>query len=172
MASLAKFETEPRTQLLSEIKGARCVMLGSPNESELPQPMAPQIDESMIERAAGDAVIYFFSDNTSDLGKAVLANPGATVTATHIDTDYQAALRGSIREATTPELVERFWNPIAASWYPGGKDDPKLIMLEFRPETAAIWASSGNPLKFLYETAKANLTDTLPDVGKSKVVTV
>ena len=170
MASLSKFETAPRTQLMSEIKSARCVMLSSPNPDEMPQPMAPQIDDAMIERAGSGAVIYFFSDNTSDLGKAVLADPGATVTACHIDADYQASLRGRIYPEHDKALVERFWNPIAASWYPGGQDDPKMLMLRFEPEQAAIWASSGNPLKFLYETAKANLTDSLPDVGKSKVI--
>jgi general stress protein 26 len=67
-------------------------------------------------------------------------------------------------------LIDRFWNSIVASWYPDGKTDSKMLMLKFVPLTAGVWASTGNPLKFAYETAKANLTDTLPDVGDSKVI--
>ncbi|MGB6231293.1 MAG: pyridoxamine 5'-phosphate oxidase family protein [Litorimonas sp.] len=175
MADLKDFETRPRVQLLEEIKGARCVMLGSPSADEHMQPMAPQIDKASIESVAAgeDSVIYFFSDNMSDLGRAVLAQPGARVMATHIGKDYQACVEGALSPASDPAaLIERFWNPIAASWYPGGQDDPKMLMLEFRPVEAAVWASTGNPLKFVFETAKANLTDTRPDLGKSKVIDV
>ena len=91
----------------------------------------------------------------SDLGKAVLSQPGATVMATHIGKEYQACIEGALYPADDDSaLIDRFWNPIAASWYPGGKGDPKMLML-----------------KFVYEMAKANLTDTLPDVGKSKIIT-
>ena len=51
MADLSKFETEPRTQLLEELKGVRCVMLGARAYSEHMQPMAPQIDKQTIETA-------------------------------------------------------------------------------------------------------------------------
>jgi len=174
MADLSKFETEPKLQLLEELKGARCVMLGSPDANEHMQPMSPQIDKKTLEmvKDGGPSIIYFFSDNTSDLGKAVIDNPGARVMATHIDGDYQACVEGAIYPVETDTaLIDRFWNSIVASWYPGGKTDSKMLMLKFVPITAGVWASTGNPLKFAYETAKANLTDTLPDVGKSKVIT-
>lgn len=170
MADLSKFKEDPQEQLLSEIQGSRCLMLGSPIETEHMQPMAPQIDDEMIED--GERVIYFYSDNTSDLGRAVLANAGAQVDAVYIDDDYQASLRGSIYPVNNPELVERFWNSTIASWYPENQSDPKMLMLKFVPREAAIWASTGNPLKFAYETAKANMTDTQPDVGEHDIVDV
>jgi len=173
MADLSKFESEPKLQLLEEIKGERCVMLGSPDADEHMQPMSPQIDKDTLKTVedGGHSVIYFYSDNTSDLGKAVIANPGARVMATHIGKDYQACIEGALYPITgDAALIERFWNPVAGSWYPDGKDDPKMLMLKFVPITAGVWASTGNPLKFVYETAKANMTDTMPDVGKSKII--
>lgn len=173
MADLSQFESDPQSQLLEEIKGARCVMLGSPNTSEHMQPMAPQIDEASIDavKAGGASIIYFFSDRTSDLGKAVLNAPGTTVRACHIGTDYQACVEGQIYPVESDEaLIDRFWNPIVASWYPQGKTDTKMLMLRLDVDNAAVWASTGNPLKFVYETAKANLTDSHPDLGKSKII--
>lgn len=173
MADLSKFKTDPKTQLLEELQDAHCVMLGSPNANEHMQPMSPQIDNDIIEntRNGRSSVIYFFSDRTSDLGKAVLAKPNSRVMATHIGRDYQACIEGTLSAVSDDDaLIDRFWNPIAASWYPQGKKDLKLLMLKFVPITAGIWASTGNPLKFAYETAKANLTDTTPDLGKSKVI--
>ena len=160
MASESDFETDPQGQLLEHIKGARCVMLGSTHEGEHMQPMAPQVDTDLGQR------VWFYSDNTSDLGKAVMESPG-TVMATLVEKDYQACIRGRLVVEDDSSKIEHFWNPIAASWYPGGQNDPKMLMLRFEPMDAQVWVSTGNPVRFLYETVKANATDTLPDVGTS-----
>lgn len=162
MASLKKFDKNPQKQLLDEISDARCVMLGSPEASQHMQPMAPQIDEDAH-------IIYFYSDNTSDLGKAVIRQP-AEVELVHIDKDYQASVKGMIYPHYDKATIDKYWNSIVASWYPQDKEDPKLLMLKFVPNTAHVWASDKSTIGFLYETAKANLTDTTPDVGKSKEV--
>ena len=162
MADLDDFKSNPQKQLLNQLADARCVMLGSPNPSEHMQPMSPQLDDDMIENYAG--TIYFYSDRSSDLGKAVLENP-SNVMMTYMTKNYQACVSGYLSSVTEPGMVERFWNPIVSSWYPGGTTDENMLMLKFEMKEAAIWASSGNPLTFLYETAKANLTDTTPEVG-------
>lgn len=163
MTDLSDFKKNPQKQLLELLSEARCVMLGSPDPAEHMQPMSPQLDDDLIEAQPG--TVYFFSDSTSDLGQAILAKAD-DVMLTYMTKSYQACIRGRLSIATETTLVDRFWNSIVASWYPGGKTDPKLLMLKFEMKDAAIWASTGSPIKFLYETAKANLTDTLPDVGE------
>jgi general stress protein 26 len=162
MADLKTFNENPQRQLLEEIKGSRCVMLGNPAPGAHMQPMAPQVD-------ADAGVIYFYSDNTSDLGKAVLKG-GAIVHMCHMESDYQACVKGSLTATNDRAIIDRFWNPIVDAWYPGGKDDPKMLLLRFDPIDAAIWASDKNPLTFAYEIAKANITDEEPDLGKMKNV--
>lgn len=163
MADLKAFKENPQKQLLEQIRDARCVMLGSPNSKEHMQPMAPQLDNDLIEQEPG--VIYFFSDKTSDLGQAVLSDSGP-VMLTYMSKDYQACVRGKLYPNVNHEVINRFWSPIIGSWYPGGKTDPNILILRFEMEDAAIWASSGNPIKFFYETTKANLTDSKPDIGE------
>lgn len=163
MASLKKFEDNPQEQLLEELKSARCVMLGTPHEHDKHmQPMSPQID-------VDDQAIYFYSDNTSELGQAVIKGSGKTHMC-HIDDDYQACVSGILSVHDDPETVEKFWNPIVAAWYPGGKTDPKLMMLKFVPIDAAIWATDKSTIGFVYEVAKANIKNELPDMGDMKVV--
>lgn len=162
MASLKKFEQNPQRQLLEEIKGSRCVMLGSPDSSQHMQPMAPQVDEE-----AG--IIYFYSDNTSDLGKTVLNSPG-TVHMCHIDADYQACVKGQLLPHNDKATIDKFWSSMVDAWYPGGKEDPKLMMLKFVPHDAALWASDKSMLGVMFEVAKANMKDEQPDLGKSKHV--
>ena len=172
MASTQDAKRTPRVQFLEQIKGARCVMLGSPDPSQHLQPMSPQIDDALVEQAktGGEAVIYFYSDNTSELGRTVLDQPGGEVRLTFQDSDYQVSALGTLDPATDAALVERFWSVHAAAWYPGGQDDPKMLMLKFTLTGAQVWASTANPAKYIYEVTKANLTDTLPDIGTSEAV--
>jgi len=164
MTSLEKFENNPQDQLMEQIEDARCVMLGSTNPDDHMQPMTPQIDDDENEH-----VIYFYSDKTSDLGARIMMQPG-TVKMCHIGKDYQAYVEGKLSVHRNPATVDKFWNPIVAAWYPDGKTDPKLLMLKFEPEKAHVWASDKSSIGFAYEIAKANLTDELPDIGKSKKI--
>jgi general stress protein 26 len=162
MADLKKFDDNPQHQLLEEIKGARCVMLGSPDHDKHMQPMSPQVD---VE--AG--VIYFFSDNTSELGATILARPG-TVHLCLIEKDYQACVKGMLMPHNDPATVDKFWNPMVEAWYPGGKTDPKIMMLKFEPHDAAVWASDKSSIGFLFEVAKAHVKGEMPNMGKSKQI--
>lgn len=164
MPSLKKFVDNPQAQLLAEIKDARCVMLGSPAQDKHMQPMSPQVDEDA-------QVIYFYSDRFSDLGKAVSENP-SYVHFCHIDDDYQASVKGYLETHHETSTVEKYWSPIVAAWYPGGKSDPKLLMLKFTPENAAVWASDKSAIGFVYEIAKANLTHEMPNIGASKEINI
>jgi len=162
MADLKKFDENPQQQLLEEIKGARCVMLGSPDHDQHMQPMAPQVDLD-----AG--VIYFYSDNTSELGSTIMARP-ASVHMCHIEKDYQACVKGMLSPHNDPATIEKFWNPMVDAWYPGGKTDPKMLMLKFEPHDAAVWASDKSSIGFMFEVAKANIKGEMPDMGKSKEI--
>ncbi len=162
MTDLKKFEENPQRHLLEEIKGARCVMLGSPSHDAHMQPMAPQVDVD-----AG--VIYFYSDNTSELGRSILTEPDA-VHMCHISNDYQACVKGKLSPHGDLATVDKFWNPMVAAWYPGGKTDPKLMMLKFEPQDANVWASDKSMLGVLFEMTKANLTGKTPEMGKSKAI--
>lgn len=165
MADLNAFETNPQDQLFKEIDDARCVMLGSTDPSDHMQPMAPQINTDLGHH------IWFYSDNTSELGKAVMANSGRVMLC-HIGKDYQACVQGTLQVEPDSSKIDHFWNPIADSWYPGGKSDPKMLMLRYTPDTAGVWASDKTFIGFAYETLKANLTDTTPDVGKHKEIVI
>ena len=86
------------------------------------------------------------------------------------DDDWYACLDGHLETVRSPEHAERFWSSVTEAWYPQGKNDPELIMLKFTPMTGEIWASTSSTLKFGWEIAKANLTDSEPDVGYKTAV--
>jgi general stress protein 26 len=75
----------------------------------------------------------------------------------------------SITGTATPIVdrhkIEELWNESWKTWFPGGNDDPKLVLLRIDPESGEYWDNSGTSgIKYLIEAGKAYLSGTKPDV--------
>lgn len=158
MANLDKLKENPKEQLFDHLKDVRAVMLGSPDHQQHMQPMAPQVDEE-------NGTIWFYTNKSSDLVKALSSTRGE-VHLCVVEKDYQACLLGELNVAHDEAKIDEFWSPVVAAWFEGGKSDPDLTMLRFRPRNGSIWASDKNPITFAWEIAKANRKDQTPDVGE------
>jgi general stress protein 26 len=53
--------------------------------------------------------------------------------------DLFATVRGTMRLDRDPARIDQLWSPAIAAWYKGGKQDPDLALLRFRPQDAEIW---------------------------------
>jgi general stress protein 26 len=57
--------------------------------------------------------------------------------------------------------VEALWDETMRVWFPKGKTDPDIVLIEATPQIAEYWDSSGpNAIKFLGEAVKALATGT------------
>ncbi len=157
MSDLDLAKTDPKKQLFDQIDEISAGMLGLDLSRQHMQPMAPLVD------VEGER-IWFFAKNDSDLVKSIDGEAAAHFVVVGDDHDYHACVSGTLRTNKKQDRIDAYWNSVVAAWF-DGKDDPNLTMLEFVPRDAAIWASSGNPIVFGWEVAKANLTDGEPDVG-------
>ncbi len=133
-------------------------MLSINGIAEHAQPMAPQVDD---DRAA----IWYFTKKQSYLYRQIESPTPALFTIISDDRAYHASVRGCLMRDANQARIEQFWNPITAAWFQNGQTDPELALLRLTPGEAHIWASTGNPLKFAWEIAKANLTDGEPALG-------
>ena len=156
MADLKETKTDPKKQLWDEIDDVRAVMLGVPASGQHMQPMAPMPSRE-------ENRIWFFTRKDSDLVKAVAAGK-AHMCLVSDDQDFHACVSGQLAENKSQQHIDRFWSPVVGAWF-DGKDDPSLTMLELIPDHAAVWASSDSSLRFGWEIAKANLSDSEPDLG-------
>lgn len=159
MADIKQARENPEEQLWEEIDDINAGMLGVEGSGQHMQPMSPYCDREANR-------IWFFANRRDDIPQHLGTGAAhAHFCVTGKSHDYHACIAGSLRVNTDRTKVEEFWNPVAAAWYDQGKDDPDLVLLELALEDAAIWASSGNPLVFAWQIAKANLTDDKADLG-------
>lgn len=111
--------------------------------------------------------IWFFTRDDTDLAKdASVAGQSAMFHYGSKDQTVWACIHGDLSvHGQDREIIDRYWNPVLAAWYPGGKGDPHLTILRFDAGDGRVWVSEGGLLKFAFEIAKANITKTLPDAG-------
>ena len=150
-------------RLWSEVDKVRFGMLGLSETRDHMQPMTAFCDK---ERGS----IWFFTKTTTDLARKVGAGHMAMFCVMAKDQEFQACIGGELAPDHDPAKIDAFWNPMVAAWFPEGKGDPELTLLKLTPQDAQVWVSRGGPLKYAFETAKANLTHTLPDVGEHKPI--
>jgi general stress protein 26 len=61
--------------------------------------------------------------------------------------------------------VEKLWTESFRVWFPGGKDDPNLLLIQFQPSRAEYWDNTGfNRIAYLWDAAKAYMTGSKPEV--------
>lgn len=162
MADTEKLKSQPIAQLWDRLDSAKFVMLGSPRPEDHMQPMAPKVDQE-------EGVVWFYASASSELVEAVNTCRGC-IHMCLADTDYQACIRGSLTEDKRHDVMDRYWSPMVAAWFEGGRTAPDLTLLKFTPYDASIWASTRNPVKLAWEIGKAALQYDTPDVGERESV--
>ena len=61
------------------------------------------------------------------------------------------------------------WQEPFRVWFPGGKDDPNIELIVARPEEGEFWDNEGfNNAKYLFESAKAQLSGKTPEVAEGE----
>jgi general stress protein 26 len=151
---------EAEAEFWNSLKHSNTGMLGLDRPGYHSQPMTAFREEET-------GTMWFFTRNDTDLARDVAA-PGQSAMFSYGSKDQKvwACIHGELSaQGRDPAIIDRYWNPVLAAWYPGGKDDPDLTLLRFDADDGRVWVSDGGVFKFAYEIAKANVTKTLPDAG-------
>ncbi|MEO6256553.1 MAG: pyridoxamine 5'-phosphate oxidase family protein [Sphingomicrobium sp.] len=120
------------------------VMLGLAGvDDSLTRPMTAQIDGEDSNRQ-----IWFFASKSEDLVNSLAKSNRAIATFAAKGHGLFASIHGKLVLDHDRAVIERLWNPMIASWYKDGKDDPDLALIRFDADRADVWeAHLGSTLK-------------------------
>lgn len=103
-----------------------------------------------------DGTLYFCTDLDAAKVRELTADPHAAVAVQ--EKNRFASLSGFARIDTDRERIDRLWKDSWKLWFPRGKDDPDLCLIQFDPTEGEYWDSSGSRgLRFVVRAAKAYL---------------
>ena len=142
-------ETRLRKAFWEAMDDSPFIMLGLKGvEDDRTRPMSAQIDIPKGGEKYAGGPIYFFASKTDGVGADIGSSARAVATFASKDHKLFAHIHGTLVPSQDREVIERMWNPIVASWYKDGKDDPDLALIRFDADSANIWkAESGATLK-------------------------
>jgi general stress protein 26 len=107
-----------------------------------------------VADARQDGVLYFATPIDSPKVDELLKDPRVCVCLQN--RSRYVSITGSARLITERALIDRLWSEAWNVWFPGGREDPALCLLEVEPEEAEYWDESGTKgLRYLFEAVRA-----------------
>lgn len=77
------------------------------------------------------------------------------------------SLTGRAKPVEDRVKIARLWKVEWKVWFPGGKDDPNILLLRVDGDIGEYWDNSGTSgVKYLIEAGKALVSGTRPGVGE------
>ena len=126
-------------------------------------PMSPFADRK-------ENSIWFITASGTEVAMAAENGYDASLQIADSSSHLYGTVNGRISMVNDPEKLDELWNAFAAAWFKDGRDDDSIRLIQMRPARAEVWATESTAA-FLYDVAKANLTDSTPDAGDHGVVT-
>jgi general stress protein 26 len=112
------------------LAGSPFVMLQLDSDPDSAAPMTAQLDKDARH------AIWFFTGKDNRFA----AMGAATATFAAKGHDTFARFAGKLVEETSRERLDKQWSNFVEAWFPGGKDDPNLLMLRMELGDATIWS--------------------------------
>jgi general stress protein 26 len=154
--------TDIKTEFWKRLKDTRAGMLSANGAPAVP--MTHYIDDKN-----DGPVIWFITNRHTDLAQAAAPEVTGQYLITSKDEQLYARIDGRLAREVNEEELDRIWNAFAAAWFEEGREDSDVQLMRFTLTKAEVWITDGSA-KFLYEIAKANATEKLPEVGQHDTV--
>ncbi len=142
-------EVELKQLFWKELQDSPFMMLGLQGiEDSRTRPMTAQVDVPEDGDKDDGGQLYFFGSKSENLVTCMGQTHKAVATYASKGHDLFAHIHGTLVLDHDHAVIERLWNPVIASWYRQGKDDPDLALIRFDTDSANIWkAETGATLK-------------------------
>lgn len=149
--------SDPEQLFWETVDGTRVGFLKTRHSVQLAQPMTLFPDRAMKR-------IYVFTSLESDLVRSVGSGADGDLQLVTGDRDVFLSAAGALTQRNDPELVRALWSPTLNAWF-DGPDDAKLALIELQLRDARLWTVTSSTTTFVWEMARASVTDADPDLG-------
>ncbi len=115
--------------------------------------------------------MWFIVSDEEAFTRELLTNPQVNVSFADIHDSLYISVSGYAELLRDRQKAEELWNPIVKAWFPGGLDDPHLMLLKVKMHAAEYWDTHSSKMTQLFAMAKAAFTGERPkDIGEHKKI--
>jgi len=117
----------------------------------------------------GERVWFLSEADTSKVGE-ILRHPKVNVAYASKDANTYLSIAGEARVVRDQALIDRFWNDAMKAFFPKGKDDPNLALIEVAVDTIEYWDGPGSWIGKALTFAVARVTGNDEVMGENRIV--
>ena len=117
-----------------------------------------------------DGSLWFLTKRHSPKTEQIERDYHVNVAFAHPDKASYVSVTGTAREVMDRAKIDDIWSPMAKPWFPGGQDDPELMAIQVRTDTAEYWDSTSSRMVRLFEMARAAVTGDTYREGENELV--
>jgi general stress protein 26 len=146
-------------------KAAICMMVTRFDGGLRARPLEARADR-------GQNLIWFLTDRRGLKDNEVKAHPEVCLTFVYPKEKVYLSVTGRAFASKDSCRAKELWNQEQQAWWPGGPDDPNVLVMKVELDRAEMWDGPTNSAIAAFEFAKARLTGTKPHLGEKRKVTV
>ncbi|MDZ4756290.1 MAG: pyridoxamine 5'-phosphate oxidase family protein [Phycisphaerae bacterium] len=130
-------------KLVELIDGIRVaiMMTGRCNDSP---PHARPMYTQKLDAAHFDGTLWFMTDAGSKKLDEIARDPSVILVYAAPDKNRYVVVQGVASAERDPDVAQELWNIHAKGWWPGGPDDPRLMLIRVETESAEYWDGPSN----------------------------
>ena len=121
-----------RDKFWKALEASPFVMLQLEGNPDSAAPMTAQLDREALHE------IWFFTSREGHFSKMGMA----TANFSSKGHDVFARFDGILTEEKSQERLDKLWSNMVEAWFPGGKQDPNLLLLSMKLGDASLWVAS------------------------------
>ncbi|MHA7873955.1 pyridoxamine 5'-phosphate oxidase family protein [Roseivivax sp.] len=125
---------------------------------ERPVPMAPHADRD-------EKALWFITARGSAADRAGHSGDDASFQVADPKANLYANLDGKITIVDDGDKLDEIWSAVAGAWFEDGRNDEAVRLVKFTPHEGEVWATEKSA-GFLYEIARAQVSNRTPDAGE------
>lgn len=161
---MAVFTKDELDDLTSRIKDVKFGMFTTSDDLRIltSRPLTNQ-------QVDADGNMWFFVSDQEAFTRDLLTNPSVNVSFADVSDHLYVSVAGRAELLRDRAKAEELWNPLIKAWFPQGLDDPHLVLLKVRIQSAEYWDTGHSKMVTLFAMAKAAITGKPPaDIGEHK----
>lgn len=146
-------EADIKRRFWSDLSESPFLMVALEGAHQHSVPMTAQLDPK------ADHCFWFYTSRGNRLARGGAAMAQFTSSGHNLF----ACIAGTLSAETDPAVIDRYWSKEVAAWYPGGRNDPDLLMLRFDLGDAEIWQADVSIKGLFKMLVGRNVTDEMKD---------
>jgi general stress protein 26 len=114
----------------------------------------PQTTRPMsVQEVSDDGTFNFLSSTDSNKNLEILSDPRVQLYFMNTS-DYEfLTIYGTATITQDKQIIDKYWTNMAKAWFPEGKDDPHVSVIQFSPEEGFYWDTKDGKLVSLIKIA-------------------